>query len=159
MGKTMDAAIRGALGGVVGGLVMYGMKQMVAPSVIPEEMRREGFAPKKAVEWAEERAGNPDALTEDQEEKAAMAAHLAYSAAFGALYGAVRRKMDGVPAPLAGAIFGLAVWKASFDGWMPALGIMPATTDLPMKKRPPDLMGHVVYGAATAVSYEAVQKV
>ena len=159
MNRRMDAAVRGALGGAVGGLVMYGMKQMVAPKVIPEDMRREGFAPKKAVEWAEEQAGHPDVLTENQEMKAAMAAHLGYSAGFGVLYGLVRRKADGVPTPLAGAIFGLAVWGISFEGLMPALGMMPATTDLPMKKWPPDIMGHIVYGAATAVVFEALEGV
>lgn len=159
MSNPTDAAIRGALGGVVGGLAMYGMKQMVAPKVIPEDMRREGFAPKKAVEWAEEQAGRPDALTENQEMKAAMAAHLGYSAGFGAFYGLVRQKADGVPAPLAGALFGLVVWAVSFEGLMPALGMMPATTDLPMKKWPPDIMGHVIYGAATALTYEALENV
>jgi uncharacterized membrane protein YagU involved in acid resistance len=159
MSKAMDAAVRGALGGVAGGLAMYGMKQTVAPKVLPKDMRREGFAPKKAVEWAEETAGHPDVLTEDQEMKAAMAAHLAYSAGFGALYGLVRRRADGVPAPLAGALFGLAVWKVSFDGWMPALGIMEATTEMPMKKWPPDIMGHAIYGAATALAYEALENV
>jgi hypothetical protein len=34
-------------------------------------------------------------------------------------------------------------------------GMVPATTDLPMKKWPPDIMGHIVYGAVTAVGYEA----
>jgi uncharacterized membrane protein YagU involved in acid resistance len=159
MSKQVDAAVRGALGGVAGGLAMYQMKQKVAPKVIPEDMRREGFAPKKAVEWAEEQVGHPDALTQDQEMKAGMAAHLAYSAGFGALYGLVRRKADGVPAPLAGALFGLVVWGVSFEGLMPALGMMKATTDLPMKKWPPDLMGHIVYGAATALAYEALENV
>jgi uncharacterized membrane protein YagU involved in acid resistance len=157
MTDRTDAALRGALGGVAGGLAMYGMKQMVAPKVLPKDMRREGFAPKKAVEWGEEQAGHPNALTKTEEEKAAMAAHLAYSAGFGALYGLVRRKADGVPAPLAGALFGLVVWGVSFEGLMPALGMMKATTDLPMKKWPPDLMGHVIYGAATAVAYEALE--
>lgn len=107
----------------------------------------------------QKQVGRPDALTNGQEEKAAMASHLAYSAGFGALYGAVGRRADGVPAPLAGALFGLAAWKLSFDGWMPALGIMPATTDLPMKKWAPDLLSHVVYGAATALAYEAAEAV
>lgn len=44
----------------------------------------------------------------------------------------------------------------SFEGWMPALGIMEATTDLPIEKRLPNVMGHVIYGAATAVAYEAL---
>lgn len=152
-----DAAVRGALGGVAGGLAMYGMKQMVAPKVLPEDMRREGFAPKKAVEWGEEKAGHPNALTKTGEDQAAMAAHLAYSAGFGALYGLVRRKVNGVPSSLAGALFGLAVWGLSFEGLMPTLGMMRATTDLPMKKWPPDIMGHIIYGAATAGVYEALE--
>jgi uncharacterized membrane protein YagU involved in acid resistance len=156
MSRTTDAAIRGALGGVAGGLVMYGMKQKVAPKILPEEMRREGFAPRQAVEWAEEQAGRPDALTDTEEEEWAMAAHLAYSAGFGAIYALVRQRADHAPAPVAGALFGLAVWGASFEGWMPALGIMPATTDLPMRKRAPDVMGHVIYGAATAIAYDAL---
>jgi uncharacterized membrane protein YagU involved in acid resistance len=159
MSNAIDAAIRGALGGVAGGLAMYGMKQKVAPKVIPEDMHRQEFAPKTAVEWAEEKVGHPYALTQEQEMNAAMAAHLAYSASFGALYGLVRRRADGVPTPLAGAIFGLVVWGINFEGLMPALGMMPATTDLPIKKWPPDLMGHVVYGAATAVGYELLESV
>lgn len=159
MTNGIDAAVRGALGGVAGGLAMYGMKQKVAPKVIPEEMRREGFAPKKAIQWAEEQTGHPDALTEDQEQKAAVAAHVAYSAGFGALYGLARRKADGVPIPIAGALFGLAVWGVSFEGLMPALGMMEATTDLPKKQWPPDLVGHIIYGTTTAVVYEALENV
>lgn len=156
MNTTLDAAVRGAVGGAAGGLAMYGMKQKVAPRVLPERMRREGFAPREAVRWAEEQAGRPDALDPDQEQKAAMAAHLAYSAGSGALYGLIRRHTDGVPAPLAGAIFGVGVWAAAFEGWMPALGIMEATTDLPPLKRPPDILGHVIFGVATALAYEAL---
>lgn len=42
---------------------------------------------------------------------------------------------------------------------MPALGMMKATTEMPMKKRPPDLMGHAIYGAATALTYKALEGV
>ena len=88
-----------------------------------------------------------------------MASHLAYSAEFGALYGILRTRIRGLPAPLAGAMLGLAVWgvTVSFQGWMPALGIMRATTDLPKKQWPPDIIGHVLYGAATAVTHEALE--
>jgi hypothetical protein len=68
MNEATNAAIRGALGGVAGGLVMYQMKQKVAPKVLPEEMRREGFAPKKAVELPA-RPVHDDAHSEEAEER------------------------------------------------------------------------------------------
>jgi uncharacterized membrane protein YagU involved in acid resistance len=158
MSDPMEAAARGALGGAAGGAVMYVMKQVVAPKVLPQEMRREGFAPKQFVQWAETEAGHPDALTSRQEDTAAMLGHLAYSAGLGALYGVARREVDSGPAPVAGAIFGLAVWAVSFEGWMPGLGVMPATTDLPPKKRAPDIMGHVIYGVAMALVHDALER-
>lgn len=66
--------------------------------------------------------------------------------------------MDGVPAPVAGALFGLAVWALSFEGWMPAVGIMRRTTEEPPKKWPAPIMGHVVYGVATALVYDALER-
>ena len=42
---------------------------------------------------------------------------------------------------------------------MPALGMIEATTDLPVKKWRPDIMGHVIYGATTAMTYEALESV
>jgi uncharacterized membrane protein YagU involved in acid resistance len=159
MTTRSDAAVRGALAGVAGGLIMTAMKKKVAPRAMPEEMRTHTFAPKQAVEWVEEQAGYPNALTDDQEMRAAMATHLGYSVITGATYGLIRRKADGVPAPLTGALFGLAVWGASFEGWMPALGIKQRTTERPMEQWPMPIMGHLIFGAATALAYEALQRV
>lgn len=156
MDRTLDDAVRGAVAGVVGGMAMTAMMKGVAPHVLPADMRPEKIAPKKFVEWAEAEAGHPEALTEGQEKAAAMAAHLGYSALMGALFGLARRRADAAPIPLAGAAFGLAVWAVSFEGWMPALGIMQRTTEKPLKQWPAPLMGHVVYGTATAAAYAAL---
>lgn len=156
MSKTMDAAIRGALAGVAGTAVMTTMMRKIAPKVVPEDMRPDEFIPKKAVEWAEEQVGKPHALTEDEEMKAAMAAHFIYGSGNGALYGLLRNQMDGLPAPLLGAMFGVGLWAVSLEGWMPALGIMEAPTDKPPKKVPMPIMAHVLYGATTALAFEAL---
>lgn len=148
----------GALAGVAGGVVMTAMRMKVAPKVLPEEMQPEEFVPKEAVEWAEEKAGQPQALSEAQEMSVALVAHLGYSALMGSLYGIGRPQLKAVPAPLAGALFGLAVWGVSFEGWMPAVGIIERTTDKPPKKWTPYVMGHIVYGAVTALGYEGLEK-
>jgi uncharacterized membrane protein YagU involved in acid resistance len=155
--NTVNRAMLGAFAGVAGGLAMTAMVQKVAPKVVPEEMRPEGFAPKKAVQWAEERAGKSEALSEDQEMKAAMGVHLGYSALGGAAYGIARDGLRTVPAPLMGAVMGLGVWAVSFEGWMPAVGIMERTTDKPVKKWPAPIMGHLIYGVVTALSFTGLE--
>ena len=54
------------------------------------------------------------------------------------------------PAPVAGAMFGLPVWGASFQALLPALGIKEATTEHPPKRWPAPLTAHTVFGVVTA---------
>lgn len=63
-----------------------------------------------------------------------------------------------VPAPLSGALFGMAVWAASFEGWMPALGIMERTTSKPVPKWAAPLMGHLIFGVTTALVFERLER-
>lgn len=145
--------LAGALGGVAGGVAMTVMMTKVAPRVIPQSMRPDKPAPEKTVEWAERVAGVPGALSGKSEKGAAMAAHLAYSAAAGAGYGLARSSfpaLQQVPTPAAGALFGLIVWAVSFEGLLPELGVMERTTQHPPKRWPAPLMGHTIFGVVTA---------
>lgn len=156
----MDAMVRGGLAGVAGTAVMTMMMKKVSPEVMPEDMRPDEFPPKKVVEWAEEESGHPHALTESQEQRAAMGAHFAYGSGSGAAYGILRERVfEGLPAPVAGMMFGVGLWAVGFEGWMPALGVQEATTDRPVKKWPAPIMMHMVYGASTAIAYEALKEV
>lgn len=159
MNTTTETAVRGAVAGAAGTAAMTMMMRGVAPRVVPEEMRPDEFVPKKIVEWAEEQAGAPDALPDDAELKLSMVPHFGYGSGMGALYGLARDRVDGVPAPLAGALFGVAVWAIGFEGWLPALGVQPATTEQPPRKRPMPIMAHLVYGVTTAMAYEALEGV
>jgi uncharacterized membrane protein YagU involved in acid resistance len=147
------AALAGALGGVAGGVAMTVLITQVAPRVAPKSMLPDTPAPVKTVRWAEREVGRPQALSGKSEQAAAMAAHLAYSAVTGAGYGLARSSLPAVrevPAPAAGALFGLLVWAASFQGLLPALGVKEATTAHPPKRWPAPLMGHAVFGVVTA---------
>ncbi len=159
MNNGLDSMVRGALAGAAGTAVMTLMMRRAAPKMVPEEMRPDEFPPKRVVEWAEEQAGEPHALTESQEMKVAMGAHFAYGSGSGAVYGLLRSQLDGLPAPLMGAMFGVGLWAFSFEGWMPALGVQEATTEKPPQKWPMPVMAHIVYGVTTALAYEALENV
>lgn len=153
------AALAGALGGVAGGVAMTVMMTKVAPRVVPRSMLPDPPAPEKTVRWAERESGRPDALSGKSEKSAALAAHLAYSAAAGAGYGLARssfRPLQQVPIPAAGALFGLTVWAVSFEGLLPALGVMERTTQHPPKRWPAPLLGHTMFGVVTAVLTSAI---
>jgi hypothetical protein len=81
-------------------------------------------------------------------ELATALAHLAYGAGVGALYGAAAALRPGLAGPATGVATGLAVWAASYEGWLPAVGLHPS----PGRDRPgrPAAMiaAHVAFGAA-----------
>ncbi len=91
-------------------------------------------------------AGAPGAL--------AVALHFAFGAGVGALFGVLHAQLPARvrrhPA-LSGAAYATLVWAVSYQGWVPALGILPpATRDAP--GRPATmLLAHWVYGATLGV--------
>lgn len=79
----------------------------------------------------------------------ATVGHFGYGAAIGALYSLVRDRLPLAASPaLQGTAYGLAVWLASYRGWIPALRLMPPPQrDVP--GRPSTMIAaHVVFGAA-----------
>jgi hypothetical protein len=72
--------------------------------------------------------------------------HLCYGAVGGAAYAAMTRPDH--RGALTGSLFGLGIWASSYEGWVPAAGVMPpAHRDRPARAAAL-LLGHVVYGAA-----------
>lgn len=161
MNDVARAALQGAAAGVVGGLATTAFAKGLVPTMVPPTMRPGDDASSRTVQWAERQAGHPDALSPRAEARTAFAAHLAYSAGVGALYGLAqhgltRRDAGAVPTPLAGLLFGLAVWATGPEGWVPALGIMPATHERPPRQWPVPISEHLVFGGVTAAAYAAL---
>lgn len=138
---AMDAAA-GAAGGLAG---------TVAMSVVMLAARQSGFLgeapPRRITDRLLEGVGLGH-LDRRAKDAIAVASHMAYGIGFGALFGLARRRLpERVPPAAAGALAGLAVWVASYEGWVPALGLMPP----PERDRPgrPTSMvvAHLVYGA------------
>lgn len=90
-------------------------------------------------------------------------AHLGFGMAVGAVYGVARGRLPGDAggglAPVAGAAYGLLVWAASYQGFVPALGALPpASRDRPDRPRSMAL-AHLVYGGTlgAALSYRRLR--
>lgn len=82
--------------------------------------------------------------------------HFVFGAAAGGIYGLVRRER--VPEVPQGIAFGLAVWAASYKGWVPAAGIMPKP-DHDRPGRPASMIAaHLLFGGALAALYRALQR-
>ncbi|MFI6817944.1 DUF6789 family protein [Nonomuraea sp. NPDC050328] len=81
---------------------------------------------------------------------AAIAGHFGFGAGAGALLSLLSRGRS-VPGWL-GAAYGLGIWAASYQGWLPAIGAMPpAHRDRPGRQAVM-IAGHLVYGVTLARS-------
>jgi hypothetical protein len=121
-----------------------------------------------AVMWAAQQVGlihkqPPEEITEaalrtagahsseHEQDHLSVVNHLLFGAVAGGLFGASHRALPGAGGRVpAGVVFGLAVWATAYQGWVPALNIMPpADEDQP--GRPGSMaVAHVVFGAALA---------
>ena len=154
--NSSEAAWRGVVAGAIGTVALTALRRLIEPAVVPAKLRQAEHPPEQIVEWAEERVGEPATLSNTEKMTAAMVLHFGYGAAAGALYGLLRPRVEGMPATLAGAMFGTGVWAVSLEGWLPALGIAPATTDQAPRKWPMPVLEHVTYGVVTALAYDAL---
>lgn len=87
-------------------------------------------------------------------EQAALAVvlHVVFGSACGALFGLLSRRLRVPLAPsLQGIVFASLVWATSYNGWIPALGIMPP----PARDRPGRpvamVLAHWVYGVILGI--------
>lgn len=78
----------------------------------------------------------------------AVLAHFGFGGLMGSLFGVVERRLaERVPRPIAGMLFGSAVWALSYARVLPRLGVMqPPRKDRPFR---PEVMlaSHLIYGA------------
>lgn len=90
-------------------------------------------------------------LSEDERADLTVVAHFGMGTAAGAVYGPVSRVIP-LPAPLAGAAFGLAVWAGNYLGLLPALGLLRPATEHPRRRVGLMITAHLVWGAAVGLA-------
>lgn len=127
-------------------VVMLGAKRAwVTGELPPERITR------RAIDAVS--AEPPD---DHKEDAIAAVAHLGFGAFAGALFGLVRTRTGaarGSPAIAAftGMIYATGFWLVSYQGWVPALGMMPPASSDRRGRVVSMLAAHWVYGAALGV--------
>ena len=92
--------------------------------------------------------------SEPQADLLATLAHVGFGAGVGAAYTLLPRRL---PPVQRGVATSLAVYLTSYQGWVPALGILPpASEDRPDRQRVM-LLAHVVYGAVLGLADEELR--
>jgi hypothetical protein len=149
-----EAAAKGALAGVAGGMVMMMAIKMEQQALLPEGAQAES-PPKKVVETMAERAGVE--LPEPQATAVAMGAHLEYGAMWRALYGILKSRLRVSPA-LLGLVYGELIYALNYPSWglLPRLGVQPPPSQQPLAKAAIPVGAHAIFGLATAAAYETL---
>lgn len=74
----------------------------------------------------------------------AALSHVGYGVASGALFGAVLAPRRS--GPVVGACFGLALWAAGYEGWLPALQVLPPAHRDDRRRVGVMVGAHLIYG-------------
>ena len=140
--------------GAAGGLLATG-----AMSLVMLASRRLGLVGELAPEHIT--ADTLDAAGVDRDEDAQDAtstvAHVAFGTANGALFALVRPGLPGPPVAR-GLLFAAALLLVSYEGWVPATGILP-----PLRAQTPGgrwtlITSHIAYGITLGVATDVSQR-
>jgi uncharacterized membrane protein YagU involved in acid resistance len=135
--RLSSRLVIGAIAGVVGTMAMTSAMRRLHARL--PEAERYPLTPREIVDSTLE----PD---EAAARELTTASHFAYGAACGALLAAANPRTG----TASGAGAGVAVWLASYMGWIPAFGILKPATGHPVRRNLLMIGVHLVWGAATA---------
>jgi hypothetical protein len=141
----MNATLRGALAGAAATLPMTVAMKAMQRALPPHEQYE--LPPQSLSAAAPRRAGAPAEVSRAAR-RGWLVPHVGFGAAAGALLAVLTRRRGADLA--AGTAFGLAVWAASYLGWIPALELPQAGTDEPPRRNAMMMASHLVWGATTA---------
>jgi xanthosine utilization system XapX-like protein len=156
-GSTMRGLIAGATGTVALDLATYadmalrGRSSSSAPSKMIDKVTKQLHLP-----LSPQGVGAQDETTQNRE--SGLGALLGYVNGLGTgiLYGLLRSRFDGIPAPLAAPLVGMTAMAAS-DVPLVSLGVTnPKTWGLSGWLS--DAIPHLIYGIVTVATYEAITR-
>lgn len=145
MPTTIKTGLNGAMAGALATIPMS------AVMVGAQRVGLMGRQPPEVITQRALDAANTEPTTTATKALAA-ALHFAFGAAAGTVFALLNRDETSRPLAVAkGVGFGLALYAASYGGWIPATGILPAPQRDRKGRQPSMAAAHVVYGAALAL--------
>lgn len=149
------------IAGVAGAMAMMGVSMASRKLGLSSgEMLVESIADsvaETAVEGAEEVADVNIDAGEGAEEAIGMGVHLGFAMSGAMLYSRVQNYL-GLPAPAAGALFGLGLWAVNVAGVATMLGIRQTPWEENESRALTTILAHVAFGIVTALVYERLSE-
>jgi uncharacterized membrane protein YagU involved in acid resistance len=142
--KIGSRLLIGAIGGFVGTMAMTAAMRRMHQRLPSRDSYP--LPPREIVDSTAAKAGLK--LPGEAAKDLTTAAHFAYGAAVGAMIGALNPK----PSKPTGAVAGVAVWLASYMGWIPAVNLLEPATDHPRRRNGLMIGAHLVWGWWTAAA-------
>ena len=133
----MANVARGAAGGVV---VTGAMSGVMLASYATGRVRK--VAPEAITERALDVVGG---ASKPVEQAATAASHFVYGTVNGVLFSLAASRLPGRPIAK-GVLFGLALLVLSYQGWVPAVGILPPLDEQKRARFATLTLAHLVYG-------------
>jgi uncharacterized membrane protein YagU involved in acid resistance len=152
MRRSSPSLWRGALAGLVGGLLAAGAMSLAHQALPPPDApadEGEDATVKAADRVVRRVTGQP--LPEDRKPMASQLVHYAFGGVVGAVYGAAAELVPRLTTGL-GLPFGLAVWLGAHAITVPALGLAESPARRPLADEAPELGLHAVYGAVAELA-------
>lgn len=153
-GPTLgDAAMKGAVAGMLGGVALLLAERLTSRAVLPPGERvHEGRDAAEAIADTRDAALSPA-----QAEAAGAGLELGACALLGAVYGMVQSRLH-PPDVLHGLLLGGVSWMAtnSGAGALPRLGAAAPASMQSMERTAVPVASHVAYGVATAMAFDAL---
>ncbi|MEC9482529.1 MAG: hypothetical protein UMU75_04275 [Halomonas sp.] len=147
------------LAGAIGGLLATIPMTLVMESLHRRLPRGERYPlpPREVTQNVARKTGHDRHLDEDRRIELSLLAHFAYGAATGALYPLVFRRPTRHPV-VYGSGYGVAIWAASYLGWVPAFNVLEPATRQPANRRRLMLCAHAVWGGGTLLIGERLAR-
>jgi hypothetical protein len=150
MSDRATSPLVGALAGIAATLAMTAAMQRMH-RLLPND-ERYALPPREITDSVI--GGAPPPSDETERRAAALTNHFAFGALAGAIYAALFPSRGAGP----GVAYGLAVWAASYLGWIPAAGILTNATRHPLRRNLLMLAAHVVWGATLTKSLAELEQ-
>lgn len=164
MGRQRSLAveiIKGAVAGAVATYVMGRVTTLLYEREGSEAKDREEQARGGSTAYgtaAEKAASLLGAhLDDEQRQRLGSAIHWALGIGTGALYGALRDRLEGVEMGR-GLAFGTAFWGVVDEGLNPVMGLTPGPAAFPWQTHARGLAGHLSYGVVADTTLRALDR-
>lgn len=148
--------LRNAVIGAIAGALATGPQSAVVWGFRSAGVYRRQPPPEVIAEQANEPAIDAGVLSPSLRRPAMVADHVGFGAAGGALFGLIAGVVP--PTPLLGVLTGLAIWKISYDGWIPALRIMPPPEKDERGRQVTMVAAHIAYGLSLAATFRRLAR-